>query len=239
MLTLDVNKMSENITSKSSNDEIEMVLVHLYRGEVQRVNTWRNRLDTTPYWSLIMAAGIVTWSYSSPTRSPALILLVVPLTFAVLILESHRYQMHEVWRTRLRLLEENFIANVLDPQSTLPREEWRKLLASDLRQPEHKVGFLAAMTMRLRRIYLWIFLTIVLGWGMKINLHPLPASKIETLLYRARIGFIPGLAVITIVLLFMVALTIIAVTGIFLLKEDRKGEVPEEEPGYEWRRNRH
>ena len=155
--------MNNEEESKISDDELETILIHLYRGEVQRVNTWRNRLDTTPYWSLVVAAGMITWSYSSPMRSPALILLVIPLTFAVLVLEANRYQMHEVWRSRLRLLEENFIANVLDPDESLPRVEWRKVLAKDLREPEHKLNFSSAIAVRLRKIYLWIFVTIVLS----------------------------------------------------------------------------
>ncbi len=230
--------MSKKGEPEVNGEELETVLIHLYRGEVQRVNTWRNRLDTTPYWSLVMAAGMITWSYSTPTRSPALILLIVPLTFAVLILESHRYQMHEVWRSRLRLLEENFIANMLDPDSTPPRMEWMKVLAKDLREPEHKVDFFTAMAMRLRRIYLWIFLTIVLSWIMKINLHPIPAKTVPTVVNRARIGFIPGLAVIVVVLLFVSFLIAVAVAGLYSVKEERRGEVLEEEPGYEWRRDR-
>lgn len=230
------NKNEEE--SKISEEKLETILIHLYRGEVQRVNTWRNRLDTTPYWSLVMVAGMITWSYSSPTRSPALILLVIPLTFAVLILEANRYQMHEVWRSRLRLLEENFIANALDPHESLPRLEWRKVLAKDLREPEHKLDFSSAIAVRLRRIYLWIFITIVLSWIMKVILHPTPAEDISTVLTRAGIGFVSGSALVGLVLGFMLALIILAIAGIQPVKEERKGEVLEEEPGYEWRRDK-
>lgn len=230
--------MSEEERPRVSDDELENVLIHLYRGEVQRVNTWRNRLDTTPYWSLVVAAGMITWSFSSPTRSPALILLILPLTLAVLALEATRYQMHEVWRSRLRLVEENFIANMLDPDASLPRAEWMKVLANDLRKPSHKVAFFTAISVRLSRIYLWIFLTIVLSWIMKINLHPTAAEKISTVLNRARIGSVPGLVVVVAVLAFMALLIGISVGGIISVKEERKGEVLEEEPGYEWRRDR-
>jgi len=146
--------MAEREEPKISNDQLENVLIHLYRGEVQRVNTWRNRLDRTPYWSLVMVAGMITWSYSTPTRSPALILLTIPITLAVLFLEANRYQMHEVWRSRLRLLEENFIANMLDPEASIPRSEWMKVLSNDLREPEHKLTISSALAVRLRRIYI-------------------------------------------------------------------------------------
>lgn len=221
---------------KISDDEIETALIHLYRGEVQRVNTWRNRLDRTPYWSLVMVAGMISWSFSAPTRSPALILVTIPLTSALLTLEANRYQMHEVWRSRMRLLEENFFANLLDPDTSLPRSEWMKVLSQDLREPEFKVTFFTALSLRLRRIYLWIFATIIFGWFMKLTLHPTQVESVTSAVKRARIGFIPGMAVTIFMVTFLVAVMIIALLGIYPVKEERGGQVLEEEPGYEWRR---
>ncbi|MBS3825356.1 DUF2270 domain-containing protein [Candidatus Bipolaricaulota bacterium] len=219
-----------------SNEEIENALIHLYRGEVQRVNTWRNRLDRTPYWSLVMVAGMISWSFSAPERSPALILVTLPITSALLTLEANRYQIHEVWRSRLRLLEENFFANLLDPNATLPRTEWMEVLSRDLREPEYKVSFSAALALRLRRIYLWIYATILLSWFMKMVLHPTQAKSLSESIQRARIGFIPGLAVIISLLVFFVLASALAILGIYTVKEERGGQVLEEEPGYEWRR---
>ncbi len=228
--------MVEKQEPEISNAQLDNVLIHLYRGEVQRVNTWRTRLDRTPYWSLVMVAGMITWSFSTPTRSPALILLTIPITLAVLFLEANRYQMHEVWRSRLRLLEENFIANLLDPGATIPRSEWMKVLSNDLRQPEHKVTITAAITVRLRRIYIWILTTIILSWFMKLTIHPTQAATFADTIKRAKIGFIPGVAVVIFLLVFLASLGTLTVFGIYPVKEKREGEVLEEEPGYEWRR---
>jgi uncharacterized membrane protein len=229
--------MSDEKKPEISNDQLETVLIHLYRGEVQRVNTWRNRLDRTPYWSIVMVAGMITWSFSNPTRSSSLILLTIPLTLAIMVLEANRYQIHEVWRSRLRLLEENFIANLLDPESSLPRTEWMKVLSNDLREPEHKLTLWAALAVRLRRVYIWIFATIVLSWFLKLTIHPTQAKSLAETIDRARIGFIPGTPVAAFVLLILVVLVSIVVAGTYSVKEKREGEVLEEEPGYEWRRN--
>lgn len=227
----------EKTEPKITDEILGNVLVHLYRGEVQRVNTWRNRLDRTPYWSMVMVAGMITWSYSSPNRHPALILLTIPITSAILTLEANRYQIHEVWRSRLRLLEENFIANMLDPGPSLPRTEWMKVLSTDLRKPEHKVSIWAALVVRLRRIYLWIFSTIILAWFMKITIHPTQADSLVVALERGRIGFIQGPAIAVFLIVFLVTLFLASFMGMYSVKEKRKGEVLEEEPGYEWRRN--
>lgn len=219
-----------------SSDKIETILMHLYRGEVQRVNTWRGRLDKTPYWTLVMVAGMISWAFSAPNRSPALILVTIPLASALLMLEANRYQIHEVWRSRVRLLEENFFANMLDPEASLPRTKWMKVLSEDLREPQFKVSFFTALALRLRRIYLWIFATILIGWFMKLILHPTQASSIAGVIERARIGFIPGLGIIIFMMSLFIILLIIAIIGIYPAKEERGGQVLEEEPGYEWRR---
>jgi len=229
--------MSDEKKPEISNDQLENVLIHLYRGEVQRVNTWRNRLDRTPYWSIVMVAGMITWSFSNQTRSSSLILLTIPLTLAIMFLEANRYQIHEVWRSRLRLLEENFIANLLDPESSLPRTEWMKVLSNDLREPEHKLTLWAALAVRLRRVYIWIFTTIVLSWFLKLTIHPTQAKSLAETIDRARIGFIPGMPVAAFVISILFVLISIVVTGTYSVKEKREGEVLEEEPGYEWRRN--
>ena len=92
--------MSEERPEDNFSDEtLANALLQLYRGEIQRVNTWRNRLDTTPHWSIVLAAGIVTWTFSGAERSPALILVSIPLVAALMVLEADRYQMHEIWRS--------------------------------------------------------------------------------------------------------------------------------------------
>ena len=40
--------------------EFTTAMVHLYRGEIQRSNTWRMRLDNTTNWAVI-AAGAAIW----------------------------------------------------------------------------------------------------------------------------------------------------------------------------------
>ncbi len=229
--------MSDTLSSGEMDDEkLVDALLQLYRGEIQRVNTWRGRLDRTPHWSIVLTAGMVTWVFSGPERSPALILVALPLVGALMVLEAHRYQRHEVWRSRLRLLEENLFADLLDPDTTLPRKKWRKLLASDLRIPEHKSTLPHAISIRLRRIYLWIFITLLASWGLKISLHPDNADSFRTIMQRSRIGIIPGWVIFGILLGIVILGAVFVIWGRQVEEEEREGEIPEEEPGYEWRR---
>src|SRR5882762_10028595 len=40
-----------DMARKLSPSEFNTAMVHFYRGEVQRSNAWRTRLDTTTYWA--------------------------------------------------------------------------------------------------------------------------------------------------------------------------------------------
>src|SRR5581483_3187748 len=41
-------------------------MVHFYRGEIQRANTWRNRLDTTRNWAIVTTAGVISFALAAP-----------------------------------------------------------------------------------------------------------------------------------------------------------------------------
>ena len=46
-------------TRKLSPAEFNTAMAHFYRGEIQRSNTWRNRLDTTTNWAVLSAGAMV------------------------------------------------------------------------------------------------------------------------------------------------------------------------------------
>ena len=48
--------------------EFNAAMVHFYRGEVQRSNTWRNRLDNTTNWAVIAAGAAISFALSDPNH---------------------------------------------------------------------------------------------------------------------------------------------------------------------------
>src|SRR6187549_2996097 len=48
--------------------EFNMAMVHFYRGEVQRSNVWRTRLDTTTNWAVLTAGATLSFSFSASTN---------------------------------------------------------------------------------------------------------------------------------------------------------------------------
>ena len=43
-----------------SPSEFNTAMIHFYRGEIQRSNTWRNRLDTTTNWAVLTAGATLS-----------------------------------------------------------------------------------------------------------------------------------------------------------------------------------
>lgn len=180
-------------------------MAHLYRGEIHRMKLWRERLDKTTNWAVLVMAAILTWAFSTP-RNPHYVILVGAATIGLfLVVEARRYRAYDVWRSRVRSLQENVWAYGLDPSKGLADENWRAHLADDYRTPTLKITSEEALAHRLRRVYLPLFTVLLAAWVIRVGAfdpNPWPAS--------AAIGQISGLAVTAVVLLAYVSATVVA-----------------------------
>src|SRR5438045_8284470 len=119
--------------------EFNSAMVHFYRGEVQRSNTWRNRLDTTTNWAVITAGATLSFAFSS-TSNPHFVIPINSILVAFfLFMEARRYRYYEIWSSRVRVLETGYFAQLLGPQSTIDRE-WAEHLAADLLTPHFTIS---------------------------------------------------------------------------------------------------
>src|SRR5258708_15822707 len=107
---------------KFSNAEFNTAMAHLYRGEVQRSNTWRNRLDTTTNWAVLTAGATLSFAFSSPTNPHFVIPINSILLVIFLLMEARRYRYYEIWSSRVRVLETAYFAHFLPPEPT-PADE--------------------------------------------------------------------------------------------------------------------
>jgi uncharacterized membrane protein len=191
--------------------EFNTALVHLYRGEISRANTWRTRLDGTTNWAVLTTGATLSFAFSSSTNPHVMILLNSLLIAFFLFIEARRYRYYDLWRARIRLMETEFFADLLVPNQFGPEDgHWRDLLAGDLLQPHFTISLWEATGRRLRRNYSWIFGVLVLSWIVKIGIHPYPTSEIAELLRRASIGLIPGTVVLAIGVVFNALLIALA-----------------------------
>lgn len=82
-------------------------MAHLYRGEIHRMQYWRERLDRTTYWAITVIAAILTWAFSSPSHPHYILLLAIAILTVFLFIEARRFRGYDIWRSRVRLLQKS------------------------------------------------------------------------------------------------------------------------------------
>jgi uncharacterized membrane protein len=207
---------------KLSSAEFNTAMVHFYRGEVQRSNTWRNRLDTTTNWAVLTAGATLSFAFSS-TENPHFVIPINSVLVAFfLFMEARRYRYYEIWASRVRVLETGYFAQLLAPTPTQD-QEWAEHLAADMRTPHFTISEWEAVGRRLRRNYLWIFVLLAISWNLKVYLHPSPAPDFETFVQRAGIGSRGGEFMVLFGIIFNAAVFIFAFATVRL--KQATGEV--------------
>lgn len=171
--------------------EFNTAMVHFYRGEVQRANMWRTRLDNTTNWAVIAAGAALSFALSDPNHHYGVIILDTLLVSLFLWIEARRYRYYELWSYRVRLMETDFFAAMLVPPFA-PHPEWAESLAESLLHPEFPISMWEAFGRRFRRNYMWIFLVLAIAWALKGLLHPVPTTSWTEFIERSAIGPIPG-----------------------------------------------
>src|SRR5207244_12750336 len=208
---------SSDVLRKISPAEFNVAMSHFYRGEVQRSNTWRSRLDNTTYWAVLTVAGALSFAFSSPNNPHFLIPIISILVAIFLLMEARRYRYYEIWASRVRVIETGYFAQMLAPDGVPRDQEWASHLASDLMTPHFTISVWEAVGRRLRRNYLWIFMLLALSWNLKVYLHPVPADTFELFLQRATVGLVPGRIVFIIGFVFNAAIFMFVFGTIILL----------------------
>jgi len=206
-----------------SSAEFNTAMIHFYRGEVQRSNTWRNRLDTTTNWAVLTAGATLSFVFSSPNNPHFVIPINSILVAIFLLMEARRYRYYEIWSSRVRVLETGYLAQLLAPEGVIPDKEWAAHLASDLLTPHFTITEWEAIGRRLRRNYLWIFALLALSWNLKVYLHPYPAHTFDEFLDRATVGLVPGWIVFAVGVVFNACVAFFAIGTLRL--RDATGEV--------------
>lgn len=220
--------------------EFNMAMVHFYRGEVQRSNVWRGRLDATTNWAVITAGATLSFVFSSPNNPHFAIPINSFLVSIFLFMEARRYRYYEVWANRVRVLETGYFAPMLSHRTIPPDKEWAEHISADLISPHFTISEWEAVGRRLRSNYLWIFILLALSWTLKIYIHPDPipvTTEAERKLFwdvvfqRATVGLAPGWLVVLVGVIFNLTIFFVAFSTLKL--KDASSEVLPQE-SFEW-----
>ena len=209
----------QTIAQKLAPAEFNTAMVHFYRGEIQRSNVWRGRLDATTNWAVITAGATLSFVFSSPDNPHFAIPINSILVSIFLFMEARRYRYYEVWANRVRILETGYFAPMLSHRTIPPDKEWADHISADLITPHFTISEWEAVGRRLRSNYLWIFMLLALSWALKIYIHPspIPAQSPQDLerfweifLARSQVGLAPGWLVVLVGALFNFAIFFVA-----------------------------
>ena len=203
--------------------EFTTAMVHFHRAEIQRSNTWRNRLDTTTNWAVLTAGATLSFAFSSSENPHFVILINTVLVAFFLTMEARRYRYYEIWASRVRVIETGFFAQLLTPTQLGNEAEWAEHLSKDLRTPHFTISIWEALGRRLRRNYLWIFFLLAASWNLKVYLHPAPARDMQAFISRAAVGVLPGDLVLLLGVFFNIGIAVFALATVRL--KQATGEV--------------
>lgn len=202
--------------------EFTTAMVHFFRAEISRANVWRQRLDTTTNWAVVLTVAVISVAFSGPTGHHSVIILSTFLITLFLFIEARRYRYYELWSSRVRLMETDFYAAMLVPPFH-PDPDWAESLAESLLQPQFSITMWEAFGRRFRRNYMWIYIILALSWFAKVWFQPFVAHSWTQVLERARIGALPGEVVLGLGVLFNGALFLIG--ALTLRLQEASGEV--------------
>lgn len=182
------------------------VAAHLYRGEVERTVGWRERLDTTTNWAVTVMAAVVAYAFSGEV-SHAVILAGLMMGSVFLFIEARRFRDYDIWRSRVRVLQENLFANALDPSAGVEHDAWRAELSRDYREPAPKISYRGALAHRLRRVYLPLLSAVAVAWLF----HLWAFAPDEPFPESAGLPGVGGIVVVAAVGLYFLVLFVLAV----------------------------
>ncbi len=193
----------------SAPGELITVVAHFHRAEIGRMAGWRARIDMTTNWAVTVVAGMLSVSLSTPNAHHGVLLFAMLLVLLLLSIEARRYRFFDFYRTRVRLLERNYYAQVFAPRADA-EAEWAWRIGTDLREPRFLISRKTAMTRRLRRNYFPMFMVLLAAWVLKISSSRLlqeevpidPAKPVPGIIQNLSLGPIPGWIVLAAVLAF-------------------------------------
>ncbi len=230
----------QTIAQKLAPAEFNTAMVHFYRGEIQRSNVWRGRLDATTNWAVITAGATLSFVFSSPDNPHFAIPINSILVSIFLFMEARRYRYYEVWANRVRILETGYFAPMLSHRTIPPDQEWAEHISADLITPHFTISEWEAVGRRLRANYLWIFILLALSWSLKIYIHPSPIPTLtpqdrerfwELIFARAQVGLAPGWLVVFVGAVFNFLIFFVAF-GTLKLRDSSSEVLPLDSP--EW-----
>lgn len=193
----------------------EQMLVHFYRAVVGHMDVWRQRMDATTNWAAVTAAGMISFAFGTPSSPHFVLLLALAFQGVFLLMESRRYQTFDLWRRRFRTLNRHLVLPALrdDPAEATGSADALAALSVDLGRSVPHMGLLWSAGYRIRRNYGYLFVVTLAAWWLRLDMLAGADGGVGDVVAEARIGSLPGEAVVALVALVAVLGSVLALTA--------------------------
>lgn len=171
--------------------EDKQCVAHLYRGEMNRLTVYRQRLDTTTNWAITLESAILV-IYTDRRIEFYFIFFPLIILLFLSFLEARRYRYFFTSAKRVQYLEVEYFGKQIfeKRQSTEMR-----ILVDNLMDVRLWIGLRQAWTIRFYRNYIWLYyisLVIMTYKYMTIDFHT-DYHLIFTIVMWVSCSFVHGL----------------------------------------------
>lgn len=135
--------------------EDKQVVAHLYRGEMNRMTVYRQRLDTTTNWAITLESAILV-IYLDKKLEFYFILFPLTILLFLSFLEARRYRYFYTSAKRVQFLETGYFAQQIFQQE-LDLEDPFHLLIENVSHVQFLIGLRQAWIIRFYRNYIWLY----------------------------------------------------------------------------------
>src|SRR5690554_5951981 len=186
--------------------EPSTAVIHFYRASSAHADVWRQRLDITTNWAIVMNAAILSFALSNDNAPHFVLLMVLVIDVFFLIMESRRYQVYNMWHHRIRVLQQYVFAEALSGHQCEDNQriqEQLSELAEHLGDSVPRISIFDAIGFRIRRNYFYILLFTIGAWLVKLHIHPERPANLAEFVARAQMGAFSGQMVFAGVILLL------------------------------------
>lgn len=187
---------------------------HYYRAEVYRETNWRNRLDVTTNWSIVVTAAMLSYVFGNEHSPHAVIIMNYLTVLFFLYIESRRFRYYTMLKSRTRILEAGLLVPIIDSvhhRKTDNSEPLLNALARNLEKPTLTISRLEAIGWRMRRVYIFLLTFLYIVWMNKLAISPVRSYDVLEIVSRGSVWFVPGWIVVMVFTFSVLAFLFIAV----------------------------
>lgn len=152
-----------------SHDKYLQVIAHLYRGEMNRLTTYRQRLDTISNWSISTLIALIVFYIGNDKIPAKIIFIFIMPIFLFSLIEARRYRYYLVSQSRINCIEKGFYVQEIF-QIEIPQYQHRHDLIQSLSCPSYPISLWKAWLIRFYRNYIWLIYFVLMTWFLKIEM---------------------------------------------------------------------